>query len=202
MAGRGRPRGFDKDQALRRAMDVFWTRGYQGASMAELTKAMDLTPPSLYAAFGDKEALFRSALQLYSTTEGSGIWTGVETAPTAREAVDAVLRATAEAFTCHAEPRGCMIVLSALQSESPHPEICDELKALRTANIDLLQNRFERAKADGELPENADCRALALFVTTLQHGMSIQARDGADRTALNAVADCAMAGWDAMVRVP
>lgn len=200
MSGRGRPREFDKQEALRRAVEVFWTRGFQGASMTELTKAMGLTAPSVYAAFGDKEALFRSAITHYSETDGAGIWDGVAESATARDAVAGVLYATADAFTSHTPPRGCMIALSALQSVSPHPEICDELKSLRTGNIDLLQTRFERARADGELPTHADCRALAVYVTTVQHGMSIQARDGANRATLQSVADCALAGWEAMVQ--
>lgn len=199
MNGKGRPRGFDKTEALRRAMEVFWTRGFQGASMAELTAAMGLNAPSVYAAFGDKVALFRAAMALYNETDGAGIWDGIETAPTARDAVTGMLRASAEAFTCGEAPRGCMVVLSALQSESPHPEICDDLKAMRLRNIDLLERRFERARNDGELPNGSDCRAIAVYVTTLQHGMSIQARDGANRETLSAVVDCAMAGWDAMI---
>lgn len=199
MSLRGRPRGFDKDDALRRAMEVFWSRGYLGASMAELTKAMGLSAPSVYAAFGDKESLFRSAMALYQETEGGGIWDGVDTAPTAREAVADLLYASADAFTAGKSPRGCMIVLSALQSESPHPEICDELKAMRTANVDLLERRFRRAQAEGDLSQACDCNAVAVYVVTLQHGMSIQARDGANRRMLRSVVDCAMAGWDAIV---
>ena len=99
MAERGRPRSFDRAAALRRAMEVFWAKGYDGASLSDLTAAMRINSPSLYAAFGSKESLFREALALYSATEGTEIWTALPDAPTAREAIERFLRATAEAFT-------------------------------------------------------------------------------------------------------
>lgn len=199
MSPRGRPRGFDRENALRRAMEVFWTRGFDNASMADLTQAMGINSPSLYSAFGSKEALFREALDLYIRTEGSGIWEPVDTAPTAQGAVEHVLRATAEAFTRGPEPRGCLIVLAAPQIQGANREVCDVLRAHRVENGCLLERRLRRAVEEGELPPSTDCRAIANYVVTLQHGMSIQARDGASRETLQAIADCAMASWEALV---
>ncbi|MCC5883588.1 MAG: TetR/AcrR family transcriptional regulator [Halomonas sp.] len=198
MPQRGRPRRFDREEALRRAMEVFWNQGYDNASLTDLTRAMGINAPSLYATFGSKEALFQEAVKLYVRTEGSGIWEQVETAPTARAAIEQVLRITAEAFTRGPSPRGCMIVLAAPQMQGANAQVCDALKAYRQANGCLLERRLKRAVEEGELPASTNCRALANYVVTLQHGMSIQARDGASRETLMAIADCAMAGWDAL----
>ncbi len=199
MAARGRPRAFDKDEALRQAMNVFWAKGYQETSMADLIAAMDLSPTSIYAAFGSKEGLFQAVIEFYSRTEGSGIWENVATAPTAMQAIEHVLTSTAKAFTKGGSSRGCMIVLAAPQSEGAHPAICDMLKAKRVENIKRLQERFEQAVTDGELPDGTDCNGLANYFVTVQHGISIQARDGASRATLLAVADHAMAAWDRLV---
>lgn len=199
MSGRGRPRRFDRDEALAKAMDLFWRKGFDNTSVAELTSELGLSPPSLYAAFGSKEQLFREALELYARTGGEGIWSHVDSAPTAREAVSRVLRATAEVFASWEPARGCMVVLSALAMEGGSPAVCDELKARRLENITILQKRLERAIAEGELPRGTDTSAVASFYATVQHGMSIQARDGASRHALLDIADRAMAGWDAVI---
>ncbi|RFA30950.1 TetR family transcriptional regulator [Alkalilimnicola ehrlichii] len=196
MASRGRPRSFDRLTALRRAMEVFWDKGYERASMADLTAAMGINSPSLYAAFGSKEALFKEAVELYVATEGSGIWDNVNAAPTARQAVEEVLRSSAIAFTRGEDARGCLVVLAAPQAHGAAPAIDEELKRRRQANIDALKVRFEQAVAEGELPQGFDCAAVATYMVTVQHGMSIQARDGATREVLLAVADCAMAAWD------
>ncbi|MDR5905565.1 TetR/AcrR family transcriptional regulator [Franzmannia qiaohouensis] len=198
MPQRGRPRGFDREEALRSAMEVFWSQGYDNASLADLTRAMGINAPSLYATFGGKETLFQEAVKLYVRTEGSGIWEQVETAPTARAAIKHVLHATAEAFTRGATPRGCMIVLAAPQMQGANSQVCDALKAHRQANGCLLERRLRRAVEEGELPASSDCTAIANYYVTLQHGMSIQARDGASRETLQAIADCAMASWNAL----
>ncbi|GGG49206.1 TetR/AcrR family transcriptional regulator [Chelatococcus composti] len=196
MAQRGRPRSFDRTTALRRAMEVFWRKGYDNASMADLTAAMGINPPSLYAAFGSKEGLFREAVALYAETEGSGIWEGVPAAPTARAAMEHLLRATALAYTKGPEPLGCLIVLGAPQAECASPAIRDDLRRRRADNVRILEERLRRAVAEGELPAHVDCTAVANFYATVQHGMSIRARDGATREELLSVADCAMAAWD------
>lgn len=198
MKRRGRPRSFDRENALRQAMEVFWRQGFDNASLTDLTQAMGINSPSLYAAFGSKEALFKEAMELYLRTEGGGIWNQVDSAPTAHIAVDRVLRTSAEAFTRGPEPRGCLIVLAAPQLQGANPVICDTLKQHRIANVDLLERRLLRGIAEGELSPAANCRAIANYYVTVQHGMSIQARDGASREVLLSVADCAMAAWETL----
>lgn len=199
MAERGRPRSFDRQAALRQAMNVFWAKGYDGTSLADLTGAMGINPPSLYAAFGSKENLFREAVALYSTSEGDDIWSGIEQAPTAREAIAAMLRASAESFSRPGKPRGCMIVLSALNADDGNAAICEALREQRAGNIRQLRERLARAISEGELPDTIDPRAVATFYASVQHGMSILARDGASRKTLLAVADNAMLAWGGLV---
>lgn len=196
MPVRGRPRRFDRQEALRRAMHVFWSKGYDNASLTDLTTAMGINPPSLYAAFGSKEELFKEAVDFYARTEGGAIWDHVAAAPTARQAVELMLRASADAFTRGPKPRGCMIVLAAPQMEGSNEAVSDALKSRRAENVRVLMERLQRAVEEGELPPHTDWRALASYFATVQHGMSIAARDGASRDTLLAVADCAMAAWD------
>ncbi|HEV7318507.1 MAG TPA: TetR/AcrR family transcriptional regulator [Ensifer sp.] len=199
MSSRGRPRNFSRQEALRSAMQLFWERGYDNTSLADLTRTMGLNPPSLYAAFGSKAQLFIEAVDLYGRTDGAGIWDDLENAPTAKAAVHDVLRRTAENFTRCGEPRGCMVVLSAPQMAGGDAEVCDALKVLRLEKQKALERRLERGVAEGDLNAGISCAAIAAYVATLQHGMSIEARDGATRETLLAIADCAAAGWDAMI---
>ena len=127
MAERGRPRSFDRAAALHRAMEVFWARGYDGASMADLTAAMGINSPSLYAAFGCKEALFREALELYETGEGGSASRSLQEAPTARAGIEAMLRENAVAYTAPDRPPGCMIVLASAVGIPASPEVRDYL---------------------------------------------------------------------------
>ncbi|MER8440920.1 TetR/AcrR family transcriptional regulator [Mesorhizobium sp. M1312] len=198
MPERGRPRTFDRTAALRRAMEVFWAKGYEGASMSELTAAMGINSPSLYAAFGSKEALFLEAVELYTHVEGTDIWSALEKAPTACQAVERFLRQTAMAYSQTDRPQGCLIALGALHQDSSRGAICDDLRRRRAENRAALLRRLERGVAEGELPENFDCRTAAIFYATVQHGMSIQARDGASRAALLATVAGAMAAWKVM----
>ena len=192
MAERGRPRGFDRQVALRRAMEVFWEHGYEGASLSELTAAMGVNAPSLYAAFGCKEALFREAVQLYEQQEG----VMVADAPTAREAVAGLLRAGALAYTEPGKPAGCMVVLAATTYTPKTEGIRDHLSERRRAANQQLRRRLEQGVADGDLPPGVDTGALADYFTTVLNGMSTEARDGVGRAGLLAVADAAMLGWD------
>lgn len=199
MSERGRPRSFDRAAALRRAMEVFWAKGYDGASLSELTAAMGINSPSLYAAFGSKERLFREAVALYGETEGTEIWTAIPEARTAREAFERFLNASAEAFTRPDKPAGCLIVLGAINANDTNTNVCEELRDQRAGNVATLHDRLKRAVREGEVPESMDCLAVARFYATVQQGMSIQARDGASRETLRSVAACAMAGWDALI---
>ncbi len=196
MAERGRPRSFDRDAALRRAMEVFWVKGYEGASISDLTGAMGIGSPSLYAAFGSKEALFREAIELYGRIEGPEIWDAVENAPDARAAVEGFLTATAHSFSRPGKPRGCMVVLSQLNTTEASASVCAALRENRAQGQSGLEARLRRAIGDGDLPPSVDVAALAAFYLTVQQGMSIQARDGASEDRLLSVAKGAMAAWE------
>lgn len=196
--GRGRPRAFDRTAALDRATRLFWQNGYEATSIADLTGAMGIGAPSLYAAFGSKEALYEQALRHYADTNQHFVWDGYFAAPTAREAVRALLMDSAAALTgCVADmPRGCMVALSNVGGDG-HDDLRERVREARAATLDRLKERFARAAVEGEIPLSADLHALARFVQTVQTGMSTLARDGAGRDELEAVAGLAMAGWDA-----
>lgn len=199
MSARGRPRQFDREEALKRAMELFWAKGYAGTSLTELTAAMGINSPSLYAAFGSKDDLFREAVDFYGRTEGPEIWEALSSEPTARAAIDSFLRLTALSFTRPGKPAGCLIVLGALNGSDASAEVCAALRGFRAENVDVLRRRLERGIAEGELPGGLDCKAVASFYTTVQQGMSIQARDGASRETLLAIAAGAMAAWEGLV---
>jgi AcrR family transcriptional regulator len=201
MASRGRPRSFDRDAALRRAMEVFWRHGYEGTSLNQLTTAMAINAPSLYAAFGSKEALFRDAVELYDATEGA-LANGALEAPTAREAVEAMLRGNVADYTDPSKPPGCMIVLAATIGTIGNQGVRDFLAEQRRSGEEVLRRRLQRGVQEGDLPPGTDVKALAAFVTTLQQGLSIQARDGAPRATLEAIVDHALAAWDTMTVKP
>lgn len=202
MAGRGRPRSFDRAAALRRAMEVFWEHGYEGTSLTDLTSAMDINSPSLYAAFGNKEHLFREAVALYAETDGSGPTIALRSAPTARAAVEGMLRSNAVAYTDPRHPKGCMIVLAATTCTLANDPVREYLADLRRSDAATLQRRFDRAVEDGELPPGNDTMTLAAFYSALSHGMAIQARDGASRERLEGVVDAAMNAWETLIAPP
>lgn len=198
--GRGRPRAFDRDAALTRATHLFWSKGYEATSITDLTEAMGIGSPSLYAAFGSKEALYAEAVDHYRKSYEALVWGRFLTAGTAREAVLSLLMDSASTLTgCDGGmPRGCMVTLSSVGSEG-HAELGEMVRSARAAAVDLLTERLNRAVAEGEIPASVDVHALARFVQTVQAGMSILARDGAERAELEAVAEVAMLGWDARV---
>ena len=188
MKRRGRPRTFDREEALDTALRLFWCRGYDKPSIADLTEAMGLKPPSLYAAFGSKEALFKEALDRYISGYGGGIWHHLEESGSARDAFYSLLQATAEAYSRGSLPRGCMIVLSAPQPDADKQKVGEMLRDLRLENQAQLEARLQRAVREGELPASVDTAGLASFFACVQHGMSIQARDGAPRETLLSIA--------------
>lgn len=199
MAARGRPRTFDRSDALRRAMEVFWEHGYEGTSIAALTAAMQINSPSLYAAFGSKEALFREAVAHYDATLGATAAADLRERPTAREAIAAVLRHHAVVFCEPDNPRGCMIVLAATTCSEDTRSVHEFLAEWRMALERDFADRVERGIAEGDVPAGADAAAVAAFYNTVNHGMAIQARDGADRAKLSSVAEAAIAAWDGLV---
>lgn len=200
---RGRPRAFDRVAALDQATRLFWEKGYEATSISDLTKAMGIGSPSLYAAFGSKDGLYAEALDHYLTTWGHLVWGRFAAATTARDAAAALLMDSAAALTgCSADiPLGCMMTLSAVDSEG-YGALGDRVRSGRAETVERLRVRLERAVAEGEVPTSVDIRALARFVQTVQNGMSILARDGAGRDELEAVAEIAMAGWDARIEHP
>lgn len=177
-------------------MIVFWEHGYEGASMSELCGAMGINSPSLYAAFTSKEHLFREAVAYYGETEGAAAACALRDAPTAREAVAAMLRAYVEDYTHPDKPRGCMIVLSATTYTDSSAGVRDHLTELRRQTEADLRARVERGIADGDVPATADAAAVAGFYTALTEGMSLQARDGASREHLSRVAERGIQAWD------
>lgn len=198
MAERGRPRAFDRSEALHQAMLLFWEKGFQGAAMSELTAAMGINAPSLYAAFGSKEALYREAMALYEDRDGAALAAAIAAAPTVRDAVDTYLMRSAELFTRPGKPAGCMVVLSVIHAAGTSAEAGRALRDARSEMQGILEARLRAAIGRGELPASCDPAAIASFYVTVQQGMSIRARDGATRAELEAVAQGAMAAWDSL----
>ena len=190
----GRPRTFDMDQALDQALQVFWEKGYAGTSISDLTEAMGINPPSLYAAFGNKEKLFKKALDRYEDLRDQ-ILEEAFAAPTAREAVTRLLEGTAERLSDKCNPRGCLIVQGALSGG----EECEAVKqdlAFRRAGVEaLIRKRLKRAKREGDLPSDADAATLARFVATVMHGMAVQAAGGVAAKELRAIVNTALRAW-------
>ena len=166
--------------------------------MSDLTQAMGIGSPSLYAAFGSKEALYAETLRHYTDNYAALVWGRFSSATTAREAVRSLLMDSAAALTgCVVDiPRGCMVALSSVGNEG-HEKLGELVRSERAVTLDRLKSRLAQAVADGEVPASVDIHALARFVQTVQNGMSILARDGASRAELEAVAHVAMLGWDA-----
>lgn len=197
---RGRPRAFDRSAALAQATDLFWRKDYEATSIAELTQAMGIGSPSLYAAFGSKEQLYSECLDFYVTNNADLVWAGFHSASTAREAARRYLTdSAAELGGCDAHPaRGCMVTLSAVASEG-HIELGKLVCQARAGTLDQLKARFAEGVKRGEIAASCDVHGLGRFVQAVQSGMAVLARDGASSEELNAVAELAMAAWDARV---
>ncbi|MGW0515711.1 TetR/AcrR family transcriptional regulator [Crossiella sp. NPDC003009] len=192
MAQRGRPRGFDREAALRKAMEVFWKYGYDGASMTRLTSAMGIVSPSIYACFGSKEGLFRQAVELYGATVGAPAQRALEEAPTAYEGIRAMLRANIVSFTDPERPPGCMVVLAASAGSARNEEVSAFVTERRKAVREVFRQRLSRGVAEGDVPATANLDTLAALYATVLHGLAIEARDGADRAELEEIIESAM----------
>jgi AcrR family transcriptional regulator len=190
----GRPRGFDYDQALDRAMHVFWRKGFEGTSLNDLTAAMGIQPASLYKAFGNKRALFEKALARYLAGPVAFVHDALNE-PTALAVADRILRRTAEFLTEGRSRLGCMTIQAALASGVEGEPIRRKLIALRVKEQDALRRRFERAKSEGDLPNDADAADLARLITALYQGMTVQAINGASREDLLRLSDTALRIW-------
>jgi AcrR family transcriptional regulator len=191
---KGRPRQFDLDDALDRALKVFWHKGYEGATLPDLTKAMGINRPSLYAAFGSKEGLFRKALDRYA--EGPAAYVQAALAePTARAVVARLLYEAIEAMTARQNPRGCLIVHGALACGEAPESVRLELASRRRAAESAIRERFERAASEGDLPASASAADLARYVVTVLRGVAVQAAGGASRAELRRVVALALRAW-------
>ncbi|MFI6416268.1 TetR/AcrR family transcriptional regulator [Streptomyces sp. NPDC050842] len=195
MARTGRPRSFDRDAALHTAMLVFWERGYATTSTTDLSAAMGINPPSLYAAFTNKEQLFREAIELYERTESEASRRAMDEAPTVREAVAVLLHESVDRFTTADKPRGCMIVHAASSCTTDHESVRDFALRCRARTKSTLKSRLDAAVAGGELAGDTDTDRIAAFYTTFLNGLSLQARDGAERDQLHELVDMAMSVW-------
>ncbi len=191
---RGRPREFDADQALDRALKVFWRKGYEGASLPDLTRAMRINRPSLYAAFGNKESLFRKVIERYVEGPAGYVRTALDE-PTARAVAERLLGGSVDLLTDPRNPRGCLMVQGALACGEAAESIRRELSARRAAAEVAVRQRFQRALAEGDLPADADPGDLARYVVTLLRGMAVEAAGGASRDELRRVVEMALRAW-------
>ncbi|MFD6155514.1 TetR/AcrR family transcriptional regulator [Nocardia sp. NPDC060256] len=187
----GRPRAFDEQSVLGRAAEVFWQRGYEGASLSALTSAMGINRPSLYATFGSKEQLFQRAFARYHDTQLATARAALDR-PTAYASIEAFLRSSADGLTADGHPTGCLSIQGGLACAPENTGISDVLAAGRAATEAAIQDRLSRAAAEGDLPPGVDPRALARFVMALSEGHAVHAAAGASRTDLHASVDIAM----------
>ena len=192
----GRPRAFDPDKALDAALRVFWEKGYEGASLSDLTAAMGINKPSLYATFGDKRELFRKVVERYVQTQTPFMQEALED-PSARNGIRRVLNGAADSITHSLNPHGCLLVQGALACGGETDDIKRDLAEKRSGSENLLRNRLLRAQTEGELPPEADPQALSRFYSTVLSGMSVEASGGATRKDLQSVIDLAMNAWPA-----
>lgn len=199
-ARRGRPRSFDRQEALCAALRVFRERGYEGTSIADLQDAIGgLSPPSLYAAFGSKEQLFKEAVELYRTRIKAATNQVIAEAPNARQAIANLLRTTVVNLTEPGEPRGCLLVQGAIACSPSSDSVQRYLQDLRQDGQRIVTKLLKAGVAAGDVPAGTNVAAVASFYTTFIHGLAIQARDGASRAAMTAAVDCAIAAWDVLV---
>jgi AcrR family transcriptional regulator len=190
----GRPRGFDPEKALEAALRVFWKKGYEGTALSDLTEAMGINRPSIYATFGNKEALFRKALDRYSERMTNYMGEALKEA-TARAVAERLMAGTADLLSCPGNPKGCLIVQGALACGDEAQGIRKELIARRATGEAAVRGRFERAKVEGNLPAGIDAGDLARYVMAVMHGMAVQSAGGASREELQGVIDLSMRAW-------
>jgi AcrR family transcriptional regulator len=194
LATRGRPREFCMEGTLAAALRVFWSKGYEGTSLTDLTEAMGITRPSLYAAFGNKESLFRKALDLYEREKLEYVGRALAE-PTARRVAEALLRGAVDNACSSEEPHGCLGVITSVacgaESQSIRDEVLERGKVAKRALIE----RFERARAEGDLPPHVDIESLTNLLYAVVQGICIQAGSGATRDELEKVVDTGLLMW-------
>ncbi|ETF04049.1 TetR family transcriptional regulator [Advenella kashmirensis W13003] len=195
MVSRGRPRSFDRDAVLRAAMGLFQVHGYEGTSMADLTAAMGIPAPSLYNAFGSKEGLFKEAVEYYVAHDGDATTRALREQPTARSAIETMLRSALGTTPAGSENPGCLVVLGATNCAEENRNVSDFLKSRRLGNYEAIHQRILKGQAEKEISKKTDTAALASFYTTVMNGLAIQIRDGVPHAALEKVVETAMAAW-------
>ena len=189
---RGRPRAFDRKAALDAAMTVFWEKGFEGATISDLTTAMGVNPPSLYAAFGDKEDLFLATVQQYAESHSGQL---CPSHATAREAVEAYLRFKADMLAGAGHPRGCMLMVAFFTAANASPKLHRFLTQKRTEARACLKERIKQGIREGDVPAGTDAEELADFYLAVIAGVSQQARDGASHRSMIATVERAMAAF-------
>ncbi len=191
---RGRPRQFDLDRALDTALLLFWRHGYEGTSLAALTEAIGINVPSLYAAFGNKEALFEKALARYLQKPAAYLPKALQE-PTSRRAVEKLFGGAIQMVMNPHHPDGCLLVQGALASGPSSESIRQQLSRRRAGAEAAVRRRFERAITEGDLPSNVDAAQLARYIVTVLWGLSVQAAGGATRAQLKEVVEWALRCW-------
>jgi AcrR family transcriptional regulator len=194
IAHRGRPREFDVDIALAAALRVFWEKGYEGASLTDLTEAMGITRPSLYAAFGNKEDLFRKALDLYERDKLAYVSAALE-APTARGVAERMLGGALDLQVSGSDPRGCLGVISSVNCGAAAQSVRADVFARQASSHAALLQRFERARDDGDFPIQVDPEGLVRYLTAVGQGLCIQAGAGATPEELRRLVDTTLELW-------
>ncbi|ATB45416.1 TetR/AcrR family transcriptional regulator [Corallococcus macrosporus] len=196
MAVRGRPRSFDRDAALAQAMSLFWAKGYEATQLADLMAAMKINPPSFYAAFGSKEQLFREAVELYLATRGAGSMKALAETAHARDAIQAMLLASADIALASPSRGGCLVSLGLVNCQSQNLPLREHMRALRRETVALIHQRLEQGVVDGELPAGLDVPRTATYYAMVMQGLSLQAQDGASAEELAGVVATAMSALD------
>jgi AcrR family transcriptional regulator len=194
----GRPLSFDRDQALERAMRVFWQYGYETTSISDLTSAMGVTAPSIYTAFGDKKKLFLEAVNLYAGPP-EALAQSIFAAASAYDAARDLLLACAQSFTGVDTPRGCLVASSTATGSQEAEDVRAIVSSIRNNTRAVLKQRIDKDIADNLLPEMTDSASLAALVVAIIQGMSVLARDGVDRAVLIGLADTSMLAWPSVV---
>ncbi|MFI7134515.1 TetR/AcrR family transcriptional regulator [Nonomuraea sp. NPDC050153] len=190
-----RQRAFDREAALETALLAFWRHGYEATSIAELTAAMGIRPPSLYAAFGDKRRLFEEAVRRYQETYGAFTTRALAEEPTGRQAIERVLREAAIEYSNRSHPTGCLIITAAVNCGPESAEVEELLRDFREGSKAALKARIDEDLSAGRLPPGTDPAGLATFYAAVIQGMSTQSRDGAPQADLLHIATLAMSAW-------
>ena len=196
----GRPLSFDREAALGRAMHLFWAHGYEATSIADLTAAMGITPPSLYAAYGDKKRLFLEAVALYRAGTGAGSVASdqmIDDAATAADAARQMLDGSALHFTGPDTPSGCLLATGAISCSAAAADVQAALAGIRQGIEAHLRDKITADMASGEISQDIDADILAAYIMAVIQGMSTLARDGAPRQKLQSLATAVMRGWPA-----